>query len=56
MEARRKHDGVNMWFTDEICSICNMPIYTDGKTEWCGKGCKRNQPGTYAGLQEDYMR
>jgi len=58
MEARRKHAGVTMWFTDDICPICRMPIYTDGNFKWCKRGCKNHgdQPGTYAGLQEDYIR
>ena len=56
MEARLRHAGVTMWFTDDICSICHMPIFTDGKQTWCNEGCKRNQPGTYSKLQEDYIR
>jgi hypothetical protein len=56
MMARKKHADVSLWFTDDICPICRMPIYTDGKTKWCKKGCGGNQPGTYSKLQEDYIR
>ena len=45
-----------IWFTDDICHLCRMPIFTDGKTKWCKKGCGGNQPGTYSKFQEDYIR
>ena len=56
MEARKQHVDVTLWFTDETCPLCRMPIYTDGKTKWCKMGCGGNQPGTYSKLQEDYIR
>jgi len=56
MEARKKHADVSLWFTDDICPICRMPIYTDGKQTWCTEGCMRYKPGTYSKLQEDYIR
>ena len=58
MMARKQHADVTLWFTDDICPICRMPIYTDGNFKWCKRGCKNHgdQPGTYAGLQEDYFK
>jgi len=32
------------WITDRMCQ-CGSPIYTDGKKEWCGNGCKNLDEG-----------
>jgi len=52
MEKHKRDKTV--WFTDEKCPLCGKDIYTDGKTKWCGERC--NPFGTYAALQEDYIR
>jgi hypothetical protein len=54
MEKQRKHPDITMWFTEDVCPKCGKDIYTDGKTKWCSPDCRT--PGTYAGLQEDYIR
>jgi len=53
-ELIMKKKNVTMWFLDENCHDCGKAIYTDGKTKWCSPECKK--PGTYAGIQEDYIR
>ena len=54
MEKQRRYPDITVWFTDEICTRCKFPVYTDGKTKWCSPECK--VPGTYSKLQEDYIR
>ena len=60
MEHNRLHPDVSMWFTGEICKSCGKETRTDGKNIWCISTCikdgSRLSPGTYAGIQEDYMR
>ena len=54
MEKQRLHPDITIWFTEDVCPACGKDIYTDGKTRWCSPDCR--VPGTYAGLQRDYMR
>lgn len=58
MEARIKRGDVSMWFINDVCPVCNKPVYTDGMTFWCDEGCKNNGTwqGIYSKLQEDSIR
>jgi hypothetical protein len=39
-ELYKQRTQRTLWLTGDKCLVCNEDVYTDGKTLWCGKGCR----------------
>jgi len=51
---KQKDEDITMWFTEQHCSVCESPIYTNGKLYWCKEGCINN--GRRRTDDKDYMK
>ena len=40
--AKQKREEITMWFTNDICTECKFPVYTNGKLYWCKRDCINN--------------